>query len=393
MFETFKISAVLIMSVSMTSLAWAGSSSHYPAQTPQAAPPSAVAGQCYARIKIPAQYEYGTEGVIVEESYQTVNIAQPQLSARQENVLVKEASTRYEVTQPRYTNVTEQVLVSPAYDKLSVTPPTFKTVKDTIATSAPHLVWKKGNPGHLISQGYTIHGTANGGVGGQGFSSTSQYGASGAAGGETCGDLCEIWCLVEEPGETTTYFRKVLDQPARVKRSPVQAKYQTINKQVLAQPGSVREIPIPAEYRSVTVQDLVSSGGEDYVTVPPKYGSVKTKRLIAPERYEWRQAVCAPGTIGAATGGVSQSYGHSSSSVTGYTGYASGSSYNNGTSSYSGSGSSYGHSGTSYSGGDVTIYGSGTSYSSTAPSSQPQPGQLYYEGTDLPVRAPHRSGR
>ena len=371
--------ALLAVSVSTSSLAFAGSNGYYSQQAPELLPPSPVAGQCYARVKIPAQYDVGSAGVLVEDSYQTVQVSQPQLVTRQENILVKEASTRYEVTQPQYQTVSEQVLISPAYDKLSVTPPTFKSVQERIATSAPHLVWKKGNPGRLIAQGYTIHGTANGGVGGQGFTSTSQYGASG---GEQCGQTCEIWCLVEEPGESTSYLRKVLDQPARIKRTPVQAKYQTVSKQVLSQPGSVREIPIPAEYRSLTVSDLVSPAREDYVTVPPKYGSVQTKQLIAPERYEWRQVVCKPGT-----GSIKQSHEYSSSHHSGSS-YASGSSH----SSYSSTQSHH----NSYNGTSSSSYGSGAISSAepaTTSHTTTQTGGTYYYGTERPVRAPHRSGR
>ena len=138
--------ALLAVSVSTSSLAFAGSIGYYSQQAPELLPPSPVAGQCYARVKIPAQYDVGSAGVLVEDSYQTVQVSQPQLVTRQENILVKEASTRYEVTQPQYQTVSEQVLISPAYDKLSVTPPTFKSVEERIATSAPHLVWKKGNP-------------------------------------------------------------------------------------------------------------------------------------------------------------------------------------------------------------------------------------------------------
>ena len=142
--KTKTFAALLAVSVSTSSLAFAGSNGYHTPQTPDLLPPSPAAGQCYARVKIPAQYDVGSAGVLVEDSYQTVQVSQPQLVTRQENILVKEASTRYEVTQPRYQTVSEQVLISPAYDKLSVTPPSFKTVKETIATSAPHLVWKKG---------------------------------------------------------------------------------------------------------------------------------------------------------------------------------------------------------------------------------------------------------
>ena len=249
---------------------------------------------CYARVEIPAEYTTTTEDVLVEEGYSTIEVSNPQLATRQERVLVKEASVRYEVKQPRFRTVSERVMTRPAYDKLTVTPPRFTHVTETVASSAPRMVWKKGNPGALIRQGYKIHSTADHGPSGQGYSSTASYSQSGGA--AHCGSTCEIWCLVEEPGETVQYKRKVVANPARVQRRTVPARYQTVMKQVVADPGGVREIPVEARYQTITVEDIVQPGGERQVNVPPKYGKVNKKQLVSAERYEWRQVACKNGT-------------------------------------------------------------------------------------------------
>ena len=296
-----------------------------PHYVPDAVPPQSNPGECYARVKIPAQYEHVTETVLKKEAYVKNAVLQPKLRARTEQVMVKEPSVRFAVRQPSYKTVTEQVLTRPSYDKLSVSPPSFKTVRETIQTSAPRLVWKKGNPGELARQGYVIHSTADGGAYGRGYSSTAHY---GAAGGERCGAMCEIWCLVEEPGESVSVSRQVMSHPGQVTRTRVPAVYQSVTKQVVADPGGVQEIPVPAEYRSITVEDIVDPGGERLVEVPAEYGQVMHKQLIADERYEWRRVLCQPGTgtigsgHGASYSGHSSSYGsstysHGSSTVTG----------------------------------------------------------------------------
>ncbi len=267
----------------------------YPAYTPDLVPPSSNPGECYARVQVPAQYETVNETVITKEAHTKMHVAQPQLRSRQEQVMVKEPSVRFKVRQPSYRSVSEQVLTRPSYEKLSVSPPSFQTVTETIQTSAPRLVWKKGNPGELARQGYTIHSTADSGYRGQGYASTQSY---GALGGEKCGAMCEIWCLVEEPGETKSVTRQVMSNPGSVQRTRVPAVYQTVVKQVVADPGGVEEIPVPGEYRSITVQDIVSPGREALIEVPAEYGTVQTKRLIADERYEWRRVLCKPGTQG-----------------------------------------------------------------------------------------------
>ncbi len=327
----------------------------YSSYTPDLLPPNPQAGVCYARVKVPAQYETRSQSVVVEEGYSKIEVSQPELASRQETIMVKEASVEYRVRQPRYQSVTEQVMVRPAYDKLSVSHPQFSTVTETIRVSEPRLVWKKGNPAKLRSQGYVIHSTADAGSSGRGYSSTTQYGQATTG----CGTVCEIWCLVEEPGQSVSYNRKVMTSPGEVRRHSVPAKYQTVTKQVLADPGGVEEIPIPPQYKTITVEDVVNPGGEYRVDVPAKYGEVATKVPVSAERYEWRQVVCKPGTSGYSGGSTgyssSSSYGSGYSS-SGTTTYGSGSSYSHGsgTTTY-GSGTTYGH------GGATTTYGSGHS--------------------------------
>lgn len=345
--KSIKTAAILLAGTALAPIAFAGGQG-YPGYTPDLLPPSSNAGECYARVEVPAQYSTSSEQIMVEEGYSTVEVAQPTLAQRQENVMVKEASVRYRVTQPSYRSVTEQMLVRPAYDKLTVSAPQFSTVTETVQTSAPRLVWKRGNPGKLAAQGYTIHSTADGGRNGQGYSNTAQYAAGG---GDKCGPTCEIWCLVEEPGEQVQFNRKVMTSAGQVRRQSVPAKYQTINKQVVSNPGGVEEIPVPAEYRSVMVEDVVDPGGERVVNAPPKYADVATKTLVAPSRYEWRRVLCAPGT-----GSIKSSASYATPTP----------SYSAPTTTYSSGSSHYSHSSSgAYTSGGYTSGGhtSGTAYS------------------------------
>ena len=293
--KTAYLATAGLASMLLAAPALAGNPHHGPAYTPDLVPPTSNAGECYARVKVPAQYETVTETVVTKAAHTKMHVAQPQLRSRQEQVMVKEPSVRFKVRQPSYRSVSEQVLTRPSYDKLSVSPPSFQTVTETIQTSAPRLVWKKGNPGELARQGYTIHSTADSGYRGQGYASTQSY---GQLGGERCGAMCEIWCLVEEPGETQTVTRQVMSNPGTVQRTRMPAVYQTVVKQVVADPGGVEEIPVPAEYRSITVQDVVNPGREALIEVPAEYGTVQSKRLVSDERYEWRPVLCKPGTAG-----------------------------------------------------------------------------------------------
>ncbi|WP_026942403.1 hypothetical protein [Hellea balneolensis] len=388
--KSIKTAAILLASTTLAPSAFAGGQAHS-GYTPDLLPPSSNAGECYARVEVPAQYSAGSEQIMVEEGYSTVEVAQPTLAQRQENVMVKEASVRYRVTQPSYRSVTEQMLVRPAYDKLTVSAPQFSTVIETIQTSAPRLVWKRGNPGKLAAQGYTIHSTADGGRFGQGYSNTEQYLAGG---GDKCGPTCEIWCLVEEPGEQVQFNRKVMTSPGQVRRQSVPAKYKTIHKQVVSNPGGVEEIPVPAEYRAVMVEDVVDPGGERVVNVPPKFAEVATKTLVTPSRYEWRRVLCAPGT-----GSIKSSADYaapSSSYGTGGTHYSSGSTggYTSGTHSSSTSYSS-GHSPvhtSNHTSGQTHHYGTHTAPGGTVAGSRVVTGSGYYGGYEDKNATHHSSG-
>lgn len=295
-----------------------------------ALPTNAQPGQCYARVRHGAKYATESQIVVIQEGYQDYDVQQPVIETRQEQVLTKEASVRYEVQQPRYETINQDIMVRPSYETLSVSAPRFETVTRTVQVSAPRRVWKRGNPGQLMAQGYNVLSTAGGGYSASGGQYGSQGGYSGggyagaptaAANAQHCGANCEIWCLVEEPGETVTYNRKVLSSRGEVSRQRVPPKYTTISKQVVADPGGVREIPIPAEYGSVTFEDVIVPGRVQSIDYPEVTDTVARKRLIENERYEWMRVICdtgqimqpsqsysQPRTVGSLSGGPVQSY-------------------------------------------------------------------------------------
>ena len=299
------IMAASVMALGMATPAVAGPGAH--GYTPDLLPQNAQAGECYARIKSGAQYATSSEIVVVEEGYQSLEVHQAQLRTAQQSVKIKDESVRYVVRQPQYRSVTENVMTAPGYERLSVSAPRFETVTETMQVSGPRTVWKKGNPGKLAAQGYNVLSTANGGYGtstvaGNAGSYGPQHSGSSpsshaANGGTQCGPTCEIWCLVEEPGETVSYQRKVMTDPARVVRTPVAPQYQSVTKQVLADPGGVDTVAVPAQYRDITIKELVAPAGVRSIDVAPKMGEVQKKTLVKPETYGWARVICNTGQV------------------------------------------------------------------------------------------------
>ena len=367
--------SILLLGASIASTSWAGQASNGKSGIaiwePDLVPSGAIAGECYARVRIPAQYSTTTQSVLVEESYSRLAVSQPQVTSHQEQVLTKEASIRYEVRQPVYETISEQVMIRPAYNKLSVTEPEFRRVTETIQTTASRLIWKRGNPGWLRAQGYIVHSTADDRVLGRStVNGTSQFKNQFPA--THCGPTCEIWCLVEEPGESVSFNRKVMTSPGEVKRIPVPAKYTTISKQVVVDPGGVREIPVKAEYKNITVEKIVGQGSQHMIDMPAKYGNIDKRTLVKSERYEWRRAVCAPGTLRRSSGFNSSALSSSS---------AASSSTDNSSAASSSAASRYTSRSTSTTNSTGATYKSPTSRRTITTKS----GRIYYYGTNKPV--------
>jgi len=70
-----------------------------PTGFPSALPPVSNPGECYAQIKIPAQYSTGTETVLKADGFAGLDVTEPQFQSRTETVMTKEPSTRYIVRQ------------------------------------------------------------------------------------------------------------------------------------------------------------------------------------------------------------------------------------------------------------------------------------------------------
>jgi hypothetical protein len=222
--------------------------------------PNAAPGQCFARMKVAAQYEMVPKQVQVSGAYQKAKITQAQFASDSEKVVMRDAHTRYEVTQPRFETRHEKVIMRPAYDRLEVVPATFKHVADTVQVSEPRLVWKRGAGLSGISRQDPLTG--------------------------------DTWCLVEEAGEIKTIHKRVVTQAEQVRRVPVAAQMMSVPRQVLVAPAGVREVSVPAQYREFAVQRLVAPASADAYDVPGELDTVMTKVLKAPERFEWISVLC-----------------------------------------------------------------------------------------------------
>jgi len=223
-------------------------------------PPFAQPGECFARVVIPAQTDIVPREVVTQDAYERIEVSQPQFADESEQLLVKDGATRYVVRQPRWEVRTEQVVTRPGFERLRVIPAEFGTVTETIQVGEPRLVWR---PGRNLSGVQRVD------------PSTGQ-----------------VYCLVEEPGQTVTVTRRVVRTPERVVAEAVPPQTATVSRQVLVDPGGVEQVPVPPEYRTLTTQRLVTPAQQFARPVAPLTRSIDTRVVRAPERYEWVRVLC-----------------------------------------------------------------------------------------------------
>ncbi len=226
-------------------------------------PGQAQAGECYAQILIPAQFETQTQVVEVAQGYETVSLTEPRFEERTQQIEVKPAGERLVVREAVYEARQEQVMVRPGYERMVVNPAKFQTITETVQVSPPRLEWQ------LQSQ---VTGPIR---------ATRHDPSTGA-----------IWCLVEVPGETRTVTRQVVVEPASASGVAAPPEFRTVTKQVLVQPATVERIPTPPQYATITTHALVAPAQEIRTAVPPRTETVTTRVQVAPATAQWTPVLC-----------------------------------------------------------------------------------------------------
>ncbi len=233
-----------------------------PAGSDDLLPPNASAGECYARVWVPAQYETRTREVLRKEASAQIEVVAAVYETVEEQVLVKEATTRLEIVPARYETVEEQVLVKPAEVRYEVVPAEYQTVQEEVLIKEAYTTWKVGRgPIERID-------TATG----------------------------EIMCLVEVPAEYATVEKTVLVAPATVREVEIPAEYMTVEKEVVVEPERTVEIEVPAEYATVTMQKLVTPAQEVRTEIPEEFDLVEEVVQLSEGHLEWRSILCETNT-------------------------------------------------------------------------------------------------
>jgi hypothetical protein len=166
-------------------------------------PPNAQAGECYAKVIVPAQYK------TVTERFQT-----------------QEASERIEVNPAQYKWVEERIMSKEASTQLEVVPAEYKWTERTIEVKPAHTGWVMQSAADCVLPDKDT-------------------------------PMGEVFCLRTTPPEFKTIRTQCLVRPASVRTVCIPAEYQMVRRQVVACPATTRKVCIPAEYDSIEKTVLV----------------------------------------------------------------------------------------------------------------------------------------
>lgn len=290
--------------------------------------PNAKAGECYAKVVIPAAYK--TES---------------------QTVTVKEASSKIEIIPAKYSWGEEKVLVKEASKKLIPVPATYQTVSEKVLVTPAEKIWTRGSGGKAsranasVLAGAVANGLnlADAKVGGcyaeyhipsQYKTETEKVLKSEASAKIEIIPAKYEWSeqkvlvkeassrLIEVPAMYETVTEKVLVKPATTEwkkgRGPVErldgstgeimcmveipAVHKTITKRVLKSPSSTKKVEIPAEYKVEKVRKLSSAAQEKKVEIPATFETVTKRVKTADEKVMWALKGSSAGGNGKATG-------------------------------------------------------------------------------------------
>ena len=179
--------------------------------------PNAKAGECYAKVMIPAEFKTETQEIVK-----------------------RPASEKIEIIPASYKTVVDQILVKPSVEKIVPVAAVYATEVEKVEIEPARLVWQRGS-------GKSAK-----------LASSSMVVAANALGLPKKSEVGECYSEYHQPELFKTETIKVLIKDASKKFTVVPASYETVEEKVLVSEASERLIEVPAEYDTVTEQVLQS---------------------------------------------------------------------------------------------------------------------------------------
>ena len=204
-------------------------------------PPNAKAGECYARVVQPAQYED------VEEQ-----------------VLIKEASKKISIVPAAYETIEEEIEVTPATKKLTPVPATYKKVTESVEVKPAIKIWKTSLKKNALPVSPTLLASAK---------------AAGI-------DIDHV--------QTGDCFKEYF----------MPRKFKTVTEDILVKNEHNTTEVIPPEFETVEKTVVVKPASKEVIEVPAVYEETEEKVLVEPEKTVWKKGQNPAQKVSGATGEI-----------------------------------------------------------------------------------------
>lgn len=275
--------------------------------------PNAKAGECYAKVIVPAQYKTETQEVVVKEASEKINVIPPKYEWATEKVLIKDASKKVIPVAAVYGKVIEKIEVSPASKYWATgTKKGAKPVSSALLDAA-------------AKAGINLETAAAGQCFYEHFVPAKYETKSEKVLVKEEAEKVEIipakYEMVEEKVLVKDASKKVIEVPAvydkvteKVLVEPaktiwkkgrglaeridnttgeimclveVPAKYKTVSKRIVKTPATTKVVEIPAEYTMQKVRKLVAPAQEKRVKIPAEYTTVTKRVKVSDNTFTW----------------------------------------------------------------------------------------------------------
>lgn len=227
-------------------------------------PPNAKAGECYAKVLIPATYKTEESKEILNASVNKIEVTKPEFKTVEKKMIDKAASFKYEFKPATYKCMKNTILIEPEKTTLKVIPATYKEIEKKVLISKAREYWKKGN-GPITK---IDHHTG------------------------------DIMCLIKVPAKYKIVKSKVIDKPTRTEKVVVPAVTKSIKVKTIKTEASYEKIAIPATYKTITIQELVKKAEVIKTKTEPTYHTISKTTLETPEELKWERILCQTNTSG-----------------------------------------------------------------------------------------------
>jgi len=283
------------------------------AQETSLTPPNAKAGECYARVVLPAQYEDVEEQVMIKEPSEEINIVPAEYGDSEEEVQVVPATKNLVPLAATYKEVVETIEVKPALRtwKTSLKKkalPVSPSFLSAIETSGVNL--KYAEPGDCYKE-YVVVSK---------FKTTSEDILVRKEHNETSviepefeiveqtivikpagKEIVEVPAVYDETEEQVlveaekTVWKKGQNPAQKVSGATgeimclvkIPAKYKTITKRVLTSLPTTKIVDVPEETKVIKVKKLLADTKLQHTTKPALFETIEKIELESEARFDW----------------------------------------------------------------------------------------------------------